>query len=108
MNKDDRLKELLDEVSGHVPTLFFVGKMTDGRGVLYMGSPKNDQSDKEADIGFVIAGLMNEHGQARDILLSAVSFWLSRHPDQWKMLKVAMDAAITREMSGLMRLINST
>ena len=97
MNNSQKLVELLNEVSVLVPTLFFVGKMADGRGALYMGSPKGERLDKETDIGMVIAGMMN--GQAKDILLSAVSFWLSKHPDLWEKLKVAMDAAITREMS---------
>lgn len=99
MDNSQKLLELLNEVSVLVPTLFFVGKMADGRGALYMGSPKGKRSDKETDIGLVIAGMMNEQGQAKDILLSAVSFWLSKHPDLWEKLKVAMDAAITREMS---------
>ena len=99
MNNSQKLVELLDKVSVLAPTLFFVGKMADGRGALYMGSPKGERSDKETDIGIVIASLMNEQGQAKDILLSAVSFWLSKHPDLWEKLKVAMDAAITREMS---------
>lgn len=99
MDNSQKLAELLNEVSVLVPTLFFVGEMADGRGAVYMGLPKGELSDQETDIGIVIASAMNELGKAKDILLSAVSFWLSKHPDLWEKLKVAMDAAITREMS---------
>ena len=106
MNEEIKLKErgdklygLFEEIKKIVPTMCFIGKCSDGVGAIYMGSPKKDPDDRDSDIGLHIYATMSVRDDIRDILLSSVSFYLTKHPDKWMMLRAKMDEIMAQKMS---------
>lgn len=95
--RGDALYALLGQVKKIVPTLFLIGKCSDGVGALFLGSPKDDPDDRESDIGMTIYSTMKESDQIRDILLSAVSFFLMKDPERYMKLRKKMDEIMAKK-----------
>lgn len=104
MNEEIKLKERGDALYAHleqvkkiVPTLFLIGKCSDGVNALFHGSPKDDPDDRECDIGMAIYSAMEESDEIRVILLSAVSLFLMRNPESYMELRERMDEIMAKK-----------
>lgn len=86
MNEDKTLNKLLLAIGEIVPTVFFIGTTKDKRGAMFMGSPEEDSEKRAIDVASSVAMMMGSRQDARDILMSAVCYYLEKNPeDQAKM-----------------------
>lgn len=97
--RGDKLYGLFEEIKKIVPTMCFIGKCSDGVGAIYMGSPKKDPGDRDNDIGLHIYATMSVRDDICNILLASVSFYLTKNPDKWLMLRAKMDEIMAQKIS---------
>lgn len=80
MDIQKRLNELLIEVSKMVPTLLVIGMTDDKHGALFMGSPAEDDEKRKIDLCAAIAMMMEQQQAFREIIFSAVSWFMQKNP----------------------------
>lgn len=80
-----------------MPTILIIGSPQDGVGAFLAGSPEKDPNKREFDLCSTIVHVMEDRKSARDILLAAVGFYLSRNINDWERLKAAMQQHINKK-----------
>ena len=78
--KEQKLRKLLENLGELVPTLLFIGKTTDKHCALFMGSPEEDDEKRKIDLCAAIAMMMEQHQALREIIFSAVSWFMQENP----------------------------
>ena len=78
--KEQKLRELLENLGKLVPTLLVVGMTADKHGALLMGSPEEDEEKWKIDLCATIAMTMEEKQALREIIFSAVSWFMQENP----------------------------
>lgn len=78
--KEQKLRELLENLCKLVPTLLVVGKTADKHGALLMCSPEEDEEKWKIDLCATIAMTMEEKQALREIIFSAVSWFMQENP----------------------------
>lgn len=66
MNEKE-LNDLLGNLSKLVPTLLVVGKTTDGDGVLFMGSPEENEREMTIDLCDAIATTIGKNKKLQEV-----------------------------------------
>ena len=78
--KEQKLRDLLENLGEIVPTLLVVGMTADKHGALFMGSPEEDNEKRGIDLCATIAMMMEQHQALREIIFSAVSWFMQENP----------------------------
>lgn len=81
MEDEKKLNKLLLEVGKILPTLFIIGSTKDKRGALFMGSPEEDIEKRAIDVASSIAMMMEARQDAKEVLLSALCYYLEKNPE---------------------------
>lgn len=79
--KEQKVTELLENLSKLVPTLLVIGQTADGGGVLVTSSPEKDVEKRRLDLGATIAAMMRVNQGLRNVVLSAVCLFIQKHPE---------------------------
>ena len=92
--KEQELRELLENLGKLVPTLLVIGMTADKHGALLMGSPEEDDEKRRVDLCAAIAMMMEQKQELREVVFSAVSWFMQRtlstatecasHSNNWK------------------------
>jgi len=80
MDLQKELNLLMQKVGKICPTLLFIGKTTDKHGAFMMGSPEEDYEKREIDLCAAIAMMMERQQALREIIFSAVSWFMQENP----------------------------
>lgn len=80
MDIQKRLNELLIEVGKMVPTMIFIGMTADKHGALLMGSPEENDEKRRVDLCAAIAMMMEHKQELREVVFSAVSWFMQVNP----------------------------
>lgn len=78
--KEQKLIELLENLGKLVPTLLVIGMTADKHGALLMGSPEENDEKRRVDLCAAIAMLMEQKQELREIIFSAVSWFMQENP----------------------------
>lgn len=97
MNKEEKLKKTIEQLIELMPTILIIGSPHDGVGAFLAGSPEKDPDKREFDLCSTIVHIMEDRKSARDILLAAVCFYLSRNLNDWERTKAAMSQHINKK-----------
>ena len=71
MNENE-LNDLLGNLNKIVPTLLVIGMTADGHGVLFMGSPGNNEREMRMDLCTAIAPAIAKNKKLQEVLYSVV------------------------------------
>lgn len=74
------LQSLLTRLGEIVPTLLVIGMTADKHGALFMGSPEEDNEKRKIDLCAAIAMMMEQQQALREIIFSAVSWFMQENP----------------------------
>lgn len=86
------LQSLLTRLGEIVPTLLFIGKTTDKHGALMMASPEDMGEKHMLDLAVTVAMMMDQRTELREVILSAVSWFMQDNP----MYRDAMQEALNK------------
>lgn len=100
MNKEKDLKKIIKKLINLMPTILIIGSPQDGVGAFLAGSPEKDPNKREFDLCSTIVHIMEDRKSARDILLAAVGFYLSRNNQRLGTPQGCYAAAHQQEKSG--------
>lgn len=81
MEKNEKLNDLLKQVAEIVPTMLFIGTTADKQGALLMGSPEKTDEQRKIDLAVTVAMMMDQRTELRDVIFSAVSWFMRLHPE---------------------------
>ena len=81
MDLQKELNLLLQKVGKIVPTMVFIGTTTDKHGALMMGSPEEDNEKQQVDLSATVAMMMEGRQELREVIFSAVSWFMRLHPE---------------------------
>lgn len=81
MDLQKELNLLLQKVGKIVPTMVFIGTTTDKHGVFMMGSPEEDNEKQQVDLSATVAMMMEGRQELREVIFSAVSWFMQLHPE---------------------------
>lgn len=81
MEKDEKIRDLLKEVSTLVPTMVFIGTTSDKKSVMLIGSSEKDEEQRLLSVAASIATMIDAREDARTAIFSAVSLYLQHNPD---------------------------
>ena len=91
MDLQKELNLLLQKVGKIAPTMVFIGKTTDKHGAFMMGSPKEDNKKRIIDLCDAIVIMMEEKPALRDIIFSAVLWFMQENPKYRDAMQKALD-----------------
>lgn len=89
--KEQKLRELLENLGKLVPTIFFIGTTADRHGVMFLNSPDNTDDMREADIVTAVCMMMTERKEVRAMLFTAVSWFMQYNPKYQEAMQKALD-----------------
>ena len=78
--KEQKLRELLENLGELVPTLLVIGMTPDKHGALLMGSPEENDEKRQVDLCAAIAMMMEHKQELREVVFSAVSWFMQVNP----------------------------
>ena len=78
--KEQKLRELLENVGEIVPTMLVIGLTEDKHGALLMGSPEENDEKRRMDLCAAIAMMMKQHQALREIIFSAMCWLMQGNP----------------------------
>lgn len=78
--KEQKLRELLENLGKLVPTLLFIGKTTDKHRAFMMDSPEDTDEKRKIDLIASVAMMMDQQQALRDVIFSAVSWFMQENP----------------------------
>ena len=91
MDLQKELNLLLHKVGKIAPTMVFIGKTTDKHGAFMMCSPKEDSEKRIIDLCSAIAIMMEQKQALRDVIFSAVSWFMQENPKYRDAMQKALD-----------------
>lgn len=80
MDLQKELNLLLQKVGKIVPTMVFIGTTTDKHGAFMMGSPEDTDEKRMIDLIASVAMMMEQQQALREIIFSAVSWFIQENP----------------------------
>lgn len=80
MDLQKELNLLLQKVGKIVPTMVFIGTTTDKHGAFMMGSPEKKGEMRMIDLASSVAMMMEQQQALREIIFSAVSWFMQENP----------------------------
>lgn len=80
MDIQKELNLLLQKVGKICPTLLFIGTTTDKHGAFMMGSPEDTDEKRMIDLASSVAMMMEQQQALREIIFSAVSWFMQENP----------------------------
>lgn len=75
------LQSLLTRLGEIVPTMVFIGTTADKQGALLMGSPEKTDEQRKIDLAVTVAMMMDQRTELREVIFSAVSWFMRLHPE---------------------------
>lgn len=84
------LQSLLTRLGEIVPTLLFIGANADKQGALLIGSPENTDEERKFDLVATVAMMMDQRAELREIILSAVSWFMEENPMYRDAMRLAL------------------
>lgn len=91
MEKNEKLNDLLKQVAEIVPTMLFIGTTADKQGALLMGSPEKTDEQRKIDLAVTVAMMMDQRTELRDVIFSAVSWFMQENPKYRDAMQKALD-----------------
>lgn len=88
--KEQKLRELLENLGKLVPTLLVIGMTEDKHGALLMGSPEEDDEKRRVDLCAAIAMTMEHKQELREVIFSAVSWFMQQNPKYRGAMRLAL------------------
>ncbi len=88
--KEQKLRELLENLCEQVPTLLVIGMTADKHSALLMGSPEEDYEKREIDLCVAIAMMMEQKQELREVIFSAVSWFMQENPKYRDAMRLAL------------------
>ncbi|MSS16826.1 hypothetical protein [Sodaliphilus pleomorphus] len=85
------LQSLLTSLGEIVPTMMFVGANADKQGALFIGSPEKTDEERKFDLVATVAMMMDQRTELREIILSAVSWFMQENPMYRDAMQKALD-----------------
>jgi hypothetical protein len=84
------LQSLLTRLGEIVPTLLFIGANADKQGALLIGSPEKTDEERKFDLVATVAMMMDQRAELREIILSAVSWFMQENPMYRDAMRLAL------------------
>lgn len=78
--KEQKLRELLENLCEQVPTLLVIGMTADKHCASFMDSPEEDNLKRKIDLCAAIAMMMEQNQELREVIFSAVSWFMQENP----------------------------
>ena len=91
MEKNEKLNDLLKQVTEIVPTMLFIGTTADKQGALLMGSPEKTDEQRKIDLTATVAMMMDQRTELREVLFSAVCWFMQENPKYRDVMQMALD-----------------
>ena len=91
MEKNEKLNDLLKQVAEIVPTMLFIGTTADKQGALLMGSPEKTDEQRKIDLAVTVSMMMDQRTELRDVIFSAVSWFMQENPKYRDAMQKALD-----------------
>ncbi len=101
MDIQKELNLLLQKVGKIVPTMVFIGTTTDKCGAFMMGSPEDTDEKRKIDLIASVAMMMDQQQALREIIFSAVSWFMQENPKYRDVMQKALN--ILKELDGHQR-----
>lgn len=89
--KEQKLRELLENLGKLMPTLLVIGMTADKHSALFMGLPEEDDEKRKIDLCSAIAMMMEKQQAFREIIFSAVSWFMQENPKYRDGMQVALN-----------------
>ena len=80
MDRKEELKQLLQKVGEIVPTMVFAGVTEDNHGAFLMASQEDTDEERMIDVIATVAMMMEQQQALREIIFSAVSWFMQENP----------------------------
>lgn len=106
MEQNKKLNDLLMQVVEIVPTIMVIGITKDGRGAMFMGSPKGTDEKRKIDLMAAVAMMMEEKTSLQELILSAVCWYLQKNPEEREKMQKALDVIKERHFEAKAEIIN--
>lgn len=90
MDIQKELNLLMQKVGKIVPTMVFIGTTTDKHGALLMGSPEENDEKRRVDLCAAIAMMMEQKQELREVIFSAVSWFVQENPKYRDAMRLAL------------------
>lgn len=85
------LQSLLTRLGEIVPTLLFIGKTTYQHGAFMISSPEEDDDKRIIDLCSAIVIMMDQKQALREVIFSAVSWFMQENPKYRDAMQKALD-----------------
>jgi hypothetical protein len=106
MDLNNELNKRLKELSELLPTIMVIGITKDGRGAMFMGSPKGTDEKRKIDLMAAVAMMMEEKTSLQELILAAVSWYLQKNPEEREKMQKAIDIIKERHFEAKAEIIN--
>ena len=80
----------MQKVGKIVPTMVFIGTTTDKHGAFMMGSPEENDEKRRVDLCAAIAMIMEQKQELREVIFSAVSWFMQNNPKYRDGMRLAL------------------
>ena len=91
MDLQAKLKFQLKSLEKLVPTMLVIGLTEDKHGVMLMGSPEETNDKRMIDLAAAVAMMMEQQPALRELLFSAVSWYMQENPKYQEAMQEALD-----------------
>lgn len=91
MDLQKELNLLLHKVGKIAPTMVFIGKTTDKHRAFMMASPEDMGEKRMLDLAVTVAMMMDQRTELRDVIFSAVSWFMQENPKYRDAMQKALD-----------------
>ena len=91
MDLQKELKLQLKSLEKLVPTMLVIGLTEDKHGVMLMGSPEETNDKRMIDLAAAVAMMMEQQPALRELLFSAVSWYMQENPKYQEAMQQALD-----------------
>lgn len=91
MDLQAKLKFQLKGLEKLVPTMLVIGLTKEKNGVMLLGSPEETNEKRMIDLAAAIAMMMEQQQTLRELLFSAVSWYMQENPKYQEAMQLALD-----------------
>jgi len=88
--KEQKLRELLENIGKLVPTLLVIGMTAEKHGALLMGSPEEEDEKRRIDLCAAIAMMMEQKRELREVIFSAMCWFMQGNPKYRDGMRLAL------------------
>ena len=88
--KEQKLRELLENIGKLVPTLLVIGMTAEKHGALLMGSPAEEDEKRRIDLCAAIAMMMEQKRELREVIFSAMCWLMQGNPKYRDGMRLAL------------------